>query len=142
MYHFHSVCCWKEKKIGIIESNSNEKITVATPPEFGGPPNYWSPEQLFVASIGSCLMSTFLFFVERMNIQLLTYHSKTEAVLEKTRDGLRFTKAYVDMFIEVKEQSEIPQIRNLKSKLEKFCPVSASLNFPITLELKVNESSQ
>ena len=34
-------------------------LEFAAPPEFGGPGGIWSPEHLFVASVSSCLMTTF-----------------------------------------------------------------------------------
>ncbi len=140
MYHYQSTLRWKEGKVGIVESDGNESFEVASPPEFGGPPHYWSPEQLFVASIGSCIMSTFLFFTERMRISLQAYESTAKGQMEKTPDGLRFTQANVAITAHVQDESEVSKVENLQPKLEKYCPISMALNFPVHLELIVKKT--
>ena len=51
---------WSGDKLGIVGSSSLKSFSVSTPPEFGGPEGEWSPEHLFLSSITSCFMSTYL----------------------------------------------------------------------------------
>jgi organic hydroperoxide reductase OsmC/OhrA len=57
---------WKNARIGDLSSPVlNDKIEVATPPEFPkGIEGVWSPEHLFVSAVSSCLMTTFLAIAE------------------------------------------------------------------------------
>jgi organic hydroperoxide reductase OsmC/OhrA len=52
---------WTSKSKGLLSSPDLQNgIEVAIPPEFpGGIKGVWSPEHLFVASLNSCLMTTF-----------------------------------------------------------------------------------
>jgi organic hydroperoxide reductase OsmC/OhrA len=114
---------------------------VAVPPDFGGPAGVWSPEELFVASVASCLMSTFLYFVERLGIRLRSYSSSAVGFMDKTPDGLRFKVIDVSIAVEVEDESDSRKATELKERLEKYCPISASLGFPVRLEVKAGLSA-
>jgi organic hydroperoxide reductase OsmC/OhrA len=114
-------------------------LTVATPPEFGGPEGVWSPEELLVASVESCLLSTFLYFADRFQVAFESYSSTSTGRVKKTTQGLRFTG--IDVLITVivpdDEAARRASALRLEEKLEKYCPVSASLNCPVRLVLEV-----
>ena len=61
MHTFQTETVWRRERECRVSARENPHLTVATPPEFGGPESVWSPEELFVASVGSCLLSTFLY---------------------------------------------------------------------------------
>ncbi len=137
MYSYGAKITWREGKQGVIHVAEKPTVHIATPPEFGGPKGVWAPEELLVASVGSCLMTTFLYFVELLGIRLASYESNASGVMEKTPDGLRFTAVDVAIAVKVAAQSDRQKASGLKSKLEKYCPVSTSLNFPVRLNFKV-----
>ena len=64
-YTYRTSVRWSQQKKGNISSPGKPEIEVATPPEFKGHEGIWSPEDLFVASVNVCVMSTFLAFAER-----------------------------------------------------------------------------
>ena len=138
MYSYETIVTWGEGKQGSIRAGDKPTLRVATPPEFGGPKGIWSPEELFVASVGSCLMTTFLYFIELLGIRLVSYDSHAGGTMEKTPDGLRFTAMDVAIVVKVEDESDYQKALGLKKKLEKYCPVSTSLNFPVTLSLGVS----
>ncbi len=141
MHDFRTEIVWREGLEFNLSAGENPMLTVATPPEFGGPENAWSPEELFVGSVGSCLLSTFFYFARRFELAVQSCTSSAAGKLEKTAAGLRFTG--IDVSIEVvvsdKEAAEKADSLRLKDKLEKYCPVSASLDCPVRLELAVKE---
>ena len=137
MYTYEAKTIWQEGKEGRICFGNNTEIPVGTPPEFGGPCAVWSPEQLFVASVGSCLMSTFLFFAERSAIRLHSFESTSVGEMGKTPDGLRFTAIDVSITVGVEEDSDLRKATQLQGKLERYCPISTSLRCPVALNLKV-----
>jgi len=138
---FETTVVWKQGKEGTVRARSHPALAIATPPEFGGPDGVWSPEELFVASVGGCLMSTFLYFAERFNVALEGYSSTSRGSLEKTRDSLRFTGIEVAIRVTVADEvarEKVAALR-LKEMLEKYCPVSASLKCPVRLELSIGK---
>ncbi len=66
---------WQKEKIGLLSSSGKPYIEVATPPEFKGHVGIWSPEDLFVASVNSCIMTTFLYYAQKENLEILSYES-------------------------------------------------------------------
>ena len=138
MYRYDVKVTWREGKQGVIHAAGKPAVNIATPPEFGGPDGVLSPEELLVASVESCLMTTFLYFVELLRIGLLSYESNATGVMEKTPNGFRFTKMDVAIIANVGSESDRQKALDLKKKLEKYCPVSAALNFQVGLALEVN----
>lgn len=69
---------WDEKRKGTMSSPVlNHSVEVATPPEFpGGMEGTWSPEHLFVASVSSCLMTTFLAIAENSKLDFSNFEVK------------------------------------------------------------------
>ena len=65
---FTSELYWSGDKTGVVGSSSLKSFAVSTSPEFGGPEGEWSAEHLFLSSIISCFMSTYLSFVNKMKI--------------------------------------------------------------------------
>jgi len=97
MTTFETELMWQEDKQADLNARDNPLLQVATPPDFGGPAQTWCPEELFVGSIASCLMSTFLYFVERSHLSLTAYSSTSKGTLSKTADGFRFTGVEVQI---------------------------------------------
>ncbi len=131
---------WEEARQGRLSARANPPLPVATPPEFGGPEGVWSAEELFVASVGGCLMSTFLYFADRFDVPLEAYSSAATGRMEKTPGGLRFTS--IDVTIQATVPDEEAQQRaaplRLREKIEKYCPVSTALNCPVRITLDLH----
>ena len=118
------------------------ELEVGPPPEFEGSPETLNPEELFVAAINNCLMTTFFYFVRKMNVEILSYYSEAQALLEKQKDGLLFTN--VDVRAEVTlAQQELPEkVRDLGGLAEKYCLVSRSVTCPVHYELEVKTTGK
>lgn len=76
---------WIENRKGSLSSPVlPQKIEVATPPDF---PKWmkeiWSPEYLFVASINSYFMTTFLSIAKNSKFDFISFESKYTCMLDK-----------------------------------------------------------
>lgn len=83
--HEYSVdLSWMNDRRGLLSSGVlNDKISVATPPEFkGGMAGIWSPEHLLVAAVSSCLMTTFLAIAENFKLEYESFDCKAVGKLE------------------------------------------------------------
>jgi organic hydroperoxide reductase OsmC/OhrA len=136
---FETTVVWERGKEGTVQARNHPALPVAAPPEFGGPEGMWCPEELLVASVAGCLMSTFLYFAERFDVPIKTYSSTSQGTISKTADGLRFTGVEVAIRATVGDEAarEKAAALRLQEKLEKYCPVSAALNCPVRLELTI-----
>ena len=114
------------------------ELEVGPPPEFEGSPETLNPEELFVAAINSCLMTTFFYFARKLNIEILSYRSEAQALLEKQKDGLRFTNVDVRAEVTPAQLDLADKVRELGELAEKYCLISRSVVCPVHFELEVN----
>ncbi len=133
---YHNKLKWKGmKKADLKFQESKQEIEVATPPEFGGHENIITPQDLFVSSANVCLMTTLLGTLKNMNIELVSYESEAEGILE-TVDKLKiFTKIIIRPKIKAKTTEE--QIRLVIQHTEKRCLVMNSMKTQVIIEPKI-----
>jgi organic hydroperoxide reductase OsmC/OhrA len=118
---------WQSEKRGLLLSSGKPDIEVATPPEFGGHPGIWTPEDLFVASVNGCIMTTFLYYAEKENLEILSYESQAQGVLERIESQFIFTEIILKPSVSVKKDSDILKANNLFGLVEKKCLISNSI---------------
>ena len=88
------------------------ELEVGPDPEFEGSPETLNPEEMFVAAVNSCIMTTFFYFVRKSNIEV---------------------RAKITL-----QQPDIAEkARELGKLAEKYCLVSRSLACTVRYELEV-----
>jgi organic hydroperoxide reductase OsmC/OhrA len=138
MWTYKTSVNWSEGKTGVLRSENKPDVPVGTPPEFGGPKEgYWTPEDLVAAAVGSCIMTSALFFIHRAGIELQSYESNADAVMEKTPDGLTITTVTIEATVALKNPGQEDGLRKAVEQAEKNCPVSALLKCPVKLTIQV-----
>lgn len=132
---------WIEGKKGKLYSSDKPSFEFSTPPEFRGPDGFWSPEDLFLASINSCIMTTFIHFVEKEPLVFLSYESETEGEVSFEEGKLIFSSVTVRPVIKVKNESDKEKAKQLINKSERYCLISASVKSKITVLTKIEIST-
>ena len=107
------------------------------PPEYGGSEETLNPEEMFVASVNSCIMLVFYYFAVKCNIDVLSYTSQAEGRVEKTRNGLRFTNINVRAKVSLSSDQPTDEVKKAAQLAEKFCLVSNSLTCPVQYNVEV-----
>jgi len=115
----------------ITSMSGAKESSIGPPVEYGGQPGTLNPEELFVASINSCLMLVFYHFARNANIKIMSYETRAEGTGEKTREGLRFTHVAVQASIKVEPTITAEKLAELGKLAEKFCLVSNSVSCPV-----------
>lgn len=121
---------WKEDRTATLSAAEQPRLVGGPPPQFDGSAAHWSPEELLLSAIQLCLMTTFLSLVGRQNLVIHSYKSEIEGVLEKTNDGLRFTRITVKVDLESEDSGKA---RELLKSAKKYCIISNALNVPVEL---------
>lgn len=134
VFHYGIDVKWKEQRRGILRAAEKQDLEVATPPEFKGHPGIWTPEDLFVASVNSCLMSTFLGMAERAGVHVQSYEAHGDGTLESVNGFLQFTKVVLRPRIAVANQEEVAKALDVLQKAKIDCLVARSLNTEVILE--------
>ena len=109
-----------------------KEAEIGPPVEYGGRPDTLNPEELFVASINSCLMLVFYHFADKSGVAIESYEADAEGTVEKTRNGLRFTKVSVQAQVKIQATDGTGTLQELAELAEKFCLVSNSVSCPVS----------
>jgi len=118
---------WLSDRKGLFSSSDKPEVEVATPPEFKGHPGIWTPEDLFVVSVNSCIMTTFLYYCEKEEIEFLSYESEGEGILERVDNTFMISEIKIKPRILVKQKSDIQRVKNIIELCEKNCLISNSI---------------
>jgi organic hydroperoxide reductase OsmC/OhrA len=139
---YNNSVSWQGEKLGIVSAIDKPIFKVATPPEFKGHPGIWSPEDLFVASVNSCIMTTFLYFAEKQEIGLVHYNSEAEGQVEMVENKLIFSEIRVKPYVIVTLETQIEKVKEILSLSEKYCLISNSIKCKIIIisNIKVKEA--
>ncbi|MEW6246930.1 MAG: OsmC family protein [Nitrospirota bacterium] len=137
VYTYRTTVKWTEKKMGVMASPGKPEIQVATPPEFKGHEGMWSPEDLFVASINSCVMSTFLAFAERAGLAFTAYESDAEGRVELTGGKLQVTAVVLKPRVTLAPGVDSAKAQEILAKAEANCLISNSVKTNITMEATI-----
>lgn len=130
---------WLTQRKGALSSPVlNEDIEVATPPEFAqGMPGIWSPEHLFVASISSCLMTTFLAISEFSKLDYLELKVGATGKLEKVDGKFMMSEIILKPTLTIPAQTSPEKAERILQKSEAACLISNSVKSEIKMETEI-----
>ncbi len=114
-----------------------DETEVGPPPIYGGNADALNPEEMFVASINSCIMLVFDHFARKYEVKLALYSSTAKGVVEKTRNGLRFTSVDVNAQVQLVNATDAEKIDEISKLAEKYCLVSNSVACPVSYKVSI-----
>lgn len=118
---------WTGGKGGTLGSDGKPSFRVASPPEFRGEAGVWTPEDLFVASVEICHMSTFLSYATRRGLPLIAYQSHANGVLEFVDGDYRFTRIVLFPTITVCQTVKEEEVHAMLREAHEHCLVANSI---------------
>ena len=133
---------WSGDKLGILGSPSLKSFSVSTSPEFGGPEGEWSPEHLFLCSITSCFMSTYLSIVNKMKIENTGFECSSTGQVEVVDGKYKFTYIHIYPKAFVGNDADVEKARVALEKTKKYCLISNSVSAEIVQHPEVAISKQ
>lgn len=116
----------------------DESIEVATPPEFNkGMAGIWSPEHLYVASVSSCLMTTFLAISEFSKLDYIRLEVNATGTLEKVDGKFLMSEIILKPVLIIPEDASPEKAERILQKSEAACLISNSIKTSVKLETKI-----
>ena len=113
-------------------------LLASSDPHYCGDPSRHNPEDLLLAAISGCHLLWYLHFCSDSQIIVVSYQDEAEATMEVAADGNgRFTKAVLRPQVTITSTEKIPLAEHLHEKAHKFCFIANSVNFPITVEPRI-----
>ncbi len=133
-YTYRTAVKWTGRRMGVASSPGKPDVQVATPPEFKGHEGIWSPEDLFVAAVNVCLMTTFLALAERAGLPLAGYESEAEGRLEMVDGKFQVTAITLRPKVALGPGGDGGKVGELLAKAEANCLISNSIKSRVVLE--------
>ncbi len=106
-------------------------------PEFLGKAALVNPEELFVASISSCFMLTFIYLASTKNLVIDTYEAEATGTLGKNEEGKMAMTAVVlkpTITFEHGQQPDASLLQELFHKAHDNCFISCSVKTKVSVQ--------
>jgi organic hydroperoxide reductase OsmC/OhrA len=131
---------WKSGTECDLSIRGRHIVTVSPPREFGGKEGYCVPEEIFAASLASCMNTLFLLIAKSSKLGLKNL--ETKASVKMNAEGLEkliFTNVHFDMKIKLEKDTERERKKadSVYKIAQKICPIRQSWGekVPISFEL-------
>ena len=120
---------------GRVESAPRSPMSVGPSAQMDGDIGSWSAEQLLLTSIGTCLLATFEAIAARDGIQLLWWKATVSGEVERTSEGLQFTKilAAIDLQID----GNVDAVEATLEDTKNYALVTNALRVPVIVEANI-----
>jgi peroxiredoxin-like protein len=137
-YFYTTEVEWIGERSGDLRAPVLPNLKVDAPPEFKGHEGVWTPEHLFVASINSCFMTTFLAIAENSKLDFVSFKADAKGKLEKV-DGRGFimTEVVLRPKLVIRHARDAERAIRILEKAEKNCLISNSIKTETKLEPEI-----
>lgn len=112
-------------------------LASATPAEFGGPGDRWSPESLLVAALADCFVLTFRGIAKNSRLSWTTVRCEATGVLDRVDRFTQFTAFELRAELTISSGTDPALAQRLLEKAEESCLIGNSLKAAITLETEI-----
>ena len=138
VHQYETAVAWTEGRQGTLDTPGRPQIRIGAPPEFGGPDDVWSPEQLCVGAVNACVMATFIAIAANSKVPFRHYSATATGSLEKVEGrGPVLTRIVVKPRIVVGPEIDHGRVERIVKMAEKNCYVTNSLQTTVSLEAEI-----
>lgn len=128
---------WKGGHLGEIACSNGARMDFSAPANLHGQPNVLTPEDAFVGALNMCFQLMFIWSVEKLKIDLVSYKCEAEGFVEELLDRTSvFRKMSLRPKIEVRNCTEETVRRALKLA-EKYSLVAQSIKAEVIIEPEI-----
>ena len=117
-----------------------ERLTMlqsASPAEFDGPGDRWSPETLLVGAVADCFILTFRAIAKAARLSWISLDCDVTGTLDREHHGMQFTRFDMTAHLVVPAGEDTDRARQTLEKSERKCLISNSLKASIALDITV-----
>jgi peroxiredoxin-like protein len=132
-FRYKAKTTWISARRGSLSAAEKSNIVVGSPPEFKGDPDVWTPEELLVGSLNTCIMLTFLSLAQARGLTPAAYESEAEGLLENVEGKFRITEVTVRPHVTVRQEAELERARELMERAEGECFISNSIKSKVKI---------
>ena len=120
-----------------LSSTGKPTLEVATPPDFkGGVHGTWSPEDLLVGSLATCLELTLIAIAEHRGAPLASLDVDAMGQLERREGRYRFALVELDVEAET-DAAHADELEELIRLAKDHCIIGDAVTMPVALAIRV-----
>jgi organic hydroperoxide reductase OsmC/OhrA len=140
-FEMHAV--WRKGATGAspmnhhLEFSGRPAIEASGAPQYKGDPAKVNPEELFLASLASCQMLSYLALAGRAGIDVLAYEDHAQATLAIADKKMRVTEVALRPRITIAPGSDEAKARALVESAHDVCFIANSVNCRVHAEAEV-----
>lgn len=138
-FSYRTTTEWLGRRNARLGSSGKDPIPLSAPAEFRGDGHLLNPEELFVGSIESCLMMTFVSLAEKHHLPIEAYYSEATGDLEYAEGDFRFTHVVVKPTVVISSFDAAPKALQLLKSAE-HCLITNSVRCEVRVEPDVELS--
>ena len=122
-----------------------ERLTMlrsASPAEFDGPGDRWSPETLLVGAVADCFILTFRAIANASKLSWLSLDCDVTGTLDRVDRVMQFTHFDLTAHLVVPAGVNAEAARHALEKAERNCLISSSLKAAVALDARVEIAAE
>jgi organic hydroperoxide reductase OsmC/OhrA len=138
---FEGAATWKGGTECDLTVKDKKIATVSPPPEFGGKAGYCVPEEVFAASLASCMNTIFLLVAGNSKLGLKSLETKAAVTMNvEGLEKLIFTHIHFNMDIGLitDNEREMQKAEKVYQIAQKICPLRQSWGEDVPISFKLN----
>ena len=120
-----------------LQSRGHSAIGVTIPPQFGGPGDQWSPEELLIGAAQACTVATFTSLARRRGVAVASVSSSASGTVSRSPTGMSFSKVTLELHVVIEDDAQRALARELVERAHRGCIVSSSLRCPVDVQVVV-----
>jgi organic hydroperoxide reductase OsmC/OhrA len=143
---FHAHLTWKNGGEGVaawnhrVEFAGRPEVEVSAAPQYRGDPSKLNPEELFLASLASCQMLTYLALASRAGIAVLAYEDGADATVAIADRKMRVTEVVLRPRITISGSADETKARSLVEAAHDGCFIANSVACTVRTEAEILRS--
>jgi organic hydroperoxide reductase OsmC/OhrA len=137
MASYKTTTIWKGGHLGEIVCSNGAQMDFSAPVALFGKPNVLTPEDAFVGALNMCFQLMFIWSVEKLRIDLVSYECEAEGFVEELLDRTSvFKKIILRPKIKVCNCTE-NTVRRALTLAEKFSLVAQSIKAELVVDPQI-----
>lgn len=143
-HDFQARLSWERGGEGVTMGNHRVEwpgrppVDVSAAPQYKGDPSRTNPEELFVASLASCQLLTYLALAPRAGLSVVRYTDEAMGTLTMVDRKMRMARVVLRPRITIARGGDIAKARTLVETAHENCFIASSVACPVTVEADVS----
>ena len=119
-----------------LTAGRRSPIATGTAPQFGGSDEVWSPEELLVGALITCVRATFDAYASKAGLVGYSWSGSANGTLAKGRSGPEFSSIRLHIELEVGAGEE-ERGTNILARAERDCIISRTIKAPVEMTMNI-----